>query len=464
MKQENIYNFYDFNAVISFSISDKDKVRFTGYYGRDNYHNFNEGVDRNNFINWGNSILNVSWDHIVNQDVFINSKLSWTNYGFNLSGSQEEYHFGLRSGVNDFNYKSELSFDKGRTNYSVGIEITEHQFSPNALVASYGSFDVDFFQFEKLNALEGGLFFDHEYSFSEKFSLSGGLRLSVFNQHGPYREISRNSLGHAEDTIYHPLQKSLAFYMHPEPRLSLKYQFSDGASVKASYMRIAQYVHLASSAGASLPLDIWIPSSSEIKPMIGDQVSLGYFRKLHELNFEFSSEVYFKNMKNKLEFMRGILVSSFDGAINDNIVSGYGRSYGIEFYLGRTVGKTTGWLSYSLSRTENRFDEINQGRFYPAKYDRTHDFSITLARKLREKWSASAMFVYLSGNAFTMPIGRYIIQGDFVNQYGDVNSFRMPAYHRLDISFTRKFMVGLRGSAGRRNSGRQRHRGEGAVT
>jgi hypothetical protein len=206
-------------------------------------------------------------------------------------------------------------------------------------------------------------------------------------------------------------------------------------------MRIAQYVHLATSATVSLPTDIWIPSTSKIKPMTGDQISLGYFRYFHNNDFEFSSEVYYKKMNNKLEFLRGVVYNSIFGNIEDNIVTGFGQSYGIEFYLRKKRGNFTGWISYSLSRTEQKFDEINSGMFYPAKYDRRHDIALNLTKKLNKNWSTSAVFVYTSGNAFTMPVGRYIIQGNIVNQYGDVNKFRMPPYHRLDLSLTRKIMI-----------------------
>jgi hypothetical protein len=206
-------------------------------------------------------------------------------------------------------------------------------------------------------------------------------------------------------------------------------------------MRIAQYIHLATSASASLPTDIWIPSTSGIKPQIGNQISIGYFRNFPLKSLEFTSEVYFKKMDNTLEFLRGIINNSIDGDLEKNMVAGRGQSYGMELYLRKLTGKTTGWLSYTLSRTEQKFDEINEGFFYPAKYDRRHEISLALVRKFNEKWSGSAVFIFISGNAFTMPVGRYIIQGNIINEYGSVNSFRMPPYHRLDVAFNRKVIT-----------------------
>jgi hypothetical protein len=206
-------------------------------------------------------------------------------------------------------------------------------------------------------------------------------------------------------------------------------------------MRIAQYIHLATSAAASLPTDIWIPSTKEIKPQIGNQISIGYFRNFPLLNLEFSTEVYYKKMNYQLEFLRGIVYNSFDGNLEENIASGFGQSYGVEFYLRKSAGNTSGWLSYTLSRTELNFDKINGGKFYPAKYDRRHEFSAVIMQKISKKWSGSAVFTFISGNAFTMPIGRYIIQNNIVNEYGKINSFRMPPYHRLDISLNRKVII-----------------------
>jgi hypothetical protein len=292
-----------------------------------------------------------------------------------------------------------------------------------------------------MNALEGALFLDDEFELSSRFSLAGGFRLSFFDHQGPYKKFIRNSLGQISDTLSYPSGKSLASFINPEPRLVMKYQVNSKSSFKASYMRVAQYIHLATSATASLPTDIWIPSTSELKPLIGDQVSFGYFRNIPEKGFEFSSETYYKKMNNQLEFLRGIIYNSIDGNMEDNLAVGYGQSYGIEFYIKKKIGNSTGWLSYTLSRTEQRFDEINDGFIYPAKYDRRHDLSLAFIRKFNEKWSGSAVFIYISGNAFTMPVGRYIIQGNIINQYGDVNSYRVPPYHRMDISLNRKVIT-----------------------
>jgi hypothetical protein len=438
LSKDNIYNFYDFNAGATLKISNKNTVSFSGYYGRDNYRIGQPGIKQQNQVEWGNRMASIHWNRRINFNDNLNTSISWTKYDFNLTGSQAEYYFGLYSSVEDYNIKSELSLNRKKNQIITGFEVTEHGFVPNRIKAEAGKFNLNFAQFGSLHALEGGVFINDEYQFSDKISLTAGLRLSFFNHHGPYIDYTRNSLNQITDTINYGAGKSLAFYSNAEPRVVLKYQINTSSSVKASYMRMAQYLHLATSSSSALPADIWIPSTSEIKPLLGDQVSLGYFKNFSKGDIEFSAETYYKQMNNQLEFLRGIVNISIDGNMVKNLAMGFGQAYGVELYLAKKKGFSTGWISYTLSRTELKFDKINEGMIYPAKYDRRHDLSLAFMRQFNANWSGSAVFIYISGNAFTMPVGRYIIQGSVVNQYGKVNSFRMPANHRMDISFTRK--------------------------
>jgi hypothetical protein len=445
--KNNIYNFYDLNAGASLKISGRDILTFSTYIGRDSYKMVQEGIKQNNSLKWGNSLGSIQWNHKFNDLNSWNTTISLTKYIFDLSGSQSDYYFGLFSSAEDYSLKSDFILINNRHRITTGFELTEHRFIPNRIDAQANNFTLNFGQFNTMHSLEGGIFVDDEFPVTSHFSVSGGFRFSFFNHHGPYSEFFKNSLDQITDTLFYPRNKSLAFYSNPEPRISIKYQINNSNSLKASYTRIAQYVHLATSATVSLPTDIWIPSTAKIKPMTGDQISIGYFSYFHNKDFEFSSELYYKRMNNKLDFLRGVVFNSIFGNIEDNIVTGFGQSYGIEFYLRKKRGNFTGWISYSLSRTEQKFDEINSGMFYPAKYDRRHDIALNLTRKFNKNWSSSAVFVYTSGNAFTMPVGRYIIQGNIVNQYGDVNKFRMPPYNRLDLSLTRKIMIKERWSS-----------------
>jgi hypothetical protein len=385
LNKDNVYNFHDLNAGFSLDITENDQITGSLYYGRDNYRLIQQGLSQDNALDWGNALAGIAWRHRFSTNADLHTTFSWTTYDFNFSGVHGDYFFGLSSAMEDLHLKSELNMKNGRHNFITGIELTEHRFSPSAIYANTGGFDLNIARAQNARALEGGIFISDLFTITPKLSVTGGLRLSFFNHHGPYESYTRDALGQITDTVSWSGTESLAFYMHPEPRATVKYQMNRESSVKASYMRMAQYVHLATSTSASLPLDIWLPTTRDTKPMTGDQVSVGYFRSIRNKSLEFSGELYYKRMFNKPEFLRGIVYSSLDGALESNIVQGFARSYGMELYLAGETGKYSGWLSYSLSRTENRFEEILGGLFYPAKYDRTHDLSLTLVRQLNDR-------------------------------------------------------------------------------
>ncbi len=424
------------NAGLNYRIGKKDHFSFSLFKGNDNYEFRREELLLKNYLNWGNTVASFRWFHSYNEKLTWSNSLSYTNYHFDLSGTQNLYSFEMNSLARNWRYKSLISRVKDSNKIFLGLELTRHNFIPNKIDVDAGDFNIDFLNFNSMYAFEGALFADYEFNLGD-FSLSTGLRYSFFNQVGPYKEFIENEFKSIVDSITYPAGESLAFYHEPEPRFSLKYQLDEKSSIKASFMRTVQYIHLATSSSVSLPTDIWLPSSADILPQIGDQLSLGYYRNLFQNKYESSFEVYYKHAKNQLEFLRGGITNSVNMTLEENIAKGKGQAYGAEFYLRKKSGPFTGWLSYTLSRTEKEFEEINEAKLYPAKQDRRHDLSLALIKKLNEKWNASAIFIYVSGNALTIPESRYIIQGNIVNNYGEVNSFRMPAYHRLDISFTR---------------------------
>ncbi|MCU0455191.1 MAG: TonB-dependent receptor, partial [Bacteroidales bacterium] len=273
------------------------------------------------------------WKHTFRKNYAWNTALSRTKYVFDLTGSQNEYYFNLFSSVEDYNLRSDLTFNAGIHSLVTGFELTEHRFVPNKIDARANEFLLNFGQFNNLYALEGGLYIDDEFPITGKLSFAGGIRFSFFNHHGPFRKFVRDPFDQVTDTLFYSGSQSLAFYFYPEPRTVLKYQVNESSSFKASYMRIAQYVHLATSASVSMPTDIWIPSTDYIKPMIGNQLSLGYFRDIRGQDYVFSTEVYYKSMRNKLEFLRGIVYNSIYGNLEENLASGTGRSYGVEIYI-----------------------------------------------------------------------------------------------------------------------------------
>jgi hypothetical protein len=434
---ESTYNFYDFNAGISHRIGDKDHLSVSAYYGKDKYGLTRSSVRGETNMNWGNAIVSGRWTHVFSDHLSLGTSISYSHYDFGLTGNQSDYYFGLLSSIRDYTLKSQFNYFSDRHNLRGGFDLTRHTFVPNDIEVDAGGLALNFLDFNELYAYEGGVFLEDEFRLSDQFSLAAGIRYSFFSQVGPYKEYIYDESSMVSDSIMYPRGESLAFYHHLEPRLSARYQVNEISSIKASYMHMAQYVHLATSATVSLPMDTWIPSTRNIKPEYGDQLTLGYFRNLFGKQYETSLEGYYKSSRNQLEFIRGVINNSLNMSLEDNIAVGNSRSYGAELFLRKKTGVLTGWVGYTISRTEREFERINEGKVYPAKFDRRHDISIAGIYQVNKLWSFSSVFIYVSGNAFTLPVGRYIIQGNLVNEYGGVNNFRMPAYHRLDLSATR---------------------------
>jgi len=239
------------------------------------------------------------------------------------------------------------------------------------------------------------------------------------------------------DTIHYGAGEMVKDYWHIEPRISARYNINTKSSVKASYTQNYQYIHLASPTTVSLPTDIWFPSTEIVKPQYGTQYSLGYYRNFKDNIIETSFEVYYKQMKNQIEYAEGALIEdNINNNTDNNFVFGTGQSYGFEVFLNKKIGRTTGWIGYTWAKTTRIFDDINNGDEFPAKYDRRHDISIVLTHQITEQLTMSFVWVYSTGNTATMPVSRYIIGGNIVNEYGPRNGFRMPAYHRGDFSLT----------------------------
>ncbi|MFN8206941.1 MAG: TonB-dependent receptor [Bacteroidales bacterium] len=435
--RDSDYNFYDLSAGLTHRLGKKDMISFSSFYGEDDYGLTRSSVRGKIGMNWGNALISGRWTHFFKDSLSLTNSVSHSVYRFDLLGTQSDYAFGIASSISDYTLKSQVSYLLTNHKINTGLELTHHSFVPNEISVNASGLMVDFLEFNKLYAYEGGIFADDEVLLQGPLSFNFGLRYSFFNQVGPYREYLYDDLSQVYDSLLYPAGKSIAFYDQLEPRISIRYQLNDYSSLKASWMRMAQYVHLATSSTVSLPTDIWLPSSATIRPQLGSQWSLGYFRKLFNNRFEASAEVYYKNSRNQLEFIRGVINNSLNMTLDDNLAVGDGQSYGSEFFFRKGQGDFTGWISYTLARAVRQFDKINEGKVYPAKYDRRHDLSLAAMYRVNDFWEFSAVFVYVTGNAFTVPVGRYMIQGNLVNEYGEVNNYRMPAYHRLDLAATR---------------------------
>jgi hypothetical protein len=288
---------------------------------------------------------------------------------------------------------------------------------------------------QKKYALENGLYFSDEQMFGQSLALDYGLRVSFFFIMGPGTFFTYDAEGYKTDSSVFSGHSVVRNYTGFEPRLSLKYQLNKASSVKASYTRMYQYLHLLSNSTSGNPTDLWLPSSNNIKPQWSDQWAVGYFRNLADNQYEASVEVYYKTMNNLIDYKPGA-----DIILNPNVESqllfGRGWAYGSEFFLKKKEGKFTGWISYTLSRTLRQFDGIDQGKSYPAKQDRIHDISLVGIYKLTDSWTLASTWVFNTGDAVTFPSGLYEVDGMMTPLYTERNGYRMPDYHRLDLSAT----------------------------
>lgn len=430
------YYFYDLNAKANYKLSENDHLYFSTYFGKDVF-KFNSSRFKIH-IPWGNFTSTLRWNHLFNNKLFSNTSLIYNQYQIEISGEQDGFGLSLYSDVRDYNFKSDFSyFPNPKHEIKFGVNYVYHRFRPGN--ASGKSGDV-VFEPTKLNekfAHEAGIYILDDFTISKRLKANVGLRYSLFQQVGPYTHILYDD-GDILDTLgIYGKGEPVQFYNALEPRASFRLKLNDVSSVKAGFSYNNQYVHLVSNSGTTLPTDLWTPSSKLVKPQKGWQISAGYFRNFHKNMFEMAVEAYYKSMKNQVDFREGY-TPDFLYDIEREFVYGEAWSYGLELFFKKRLGKLNGWIGYTLSKTEKKFPLLNGGEQFPAKYDRRHDLSIVAQYELNKRWSFGATFVYGTGNAITLPAQRYFVNQYVVNYYGKRNSFRIKAYHRLDLSATLK--------------------------
>ncbi|MBI4645311.1 MAG: TonB-dependent receptor [Bacteroidia bacterium] len=430
------YHFYDINAKANYRFSDKDRVFISGYYGRDVFSFNSKTADFKVDIPWGNATASARWNHLFNEKLFMNATAVFSDYRFEFGAEQDEFEFILFSGIRDYNLKLDFYYHPTiRHNIKAGAIYIYHIFTPTSVTARIGETQLISSDIIEQLANDVAVYINDEFDVNEKLNISAGLRGTMFQQIGPFDRYIKNQFNMTIDTLHYKSWENVALYKHIEPRASIRYAMNRNTSLKASYAQNYQYVHLATISSASIPADIWVPSSDIVKPQFSTQYSLGYFQNFMKDMFETSVEVYYKDMKNQIEYKDGATPADNVGDNADNYFTfGKGTSYGVELFLKKQTGDITGWIGYTLSKTSRLFDEINYGIEYPAKYDRRHDLSMIVTYNYKENWTFSAVFIYATGNCTTLPIGRYLIDGRIVNEYGERNSFRMMPYHRLDLS------------------------------
>jgi hypothetical protein len=433
------YFFYDMNLKMNYKLGDKDRLYLSGYYGKDefNFGNIEDGFSVD--MPWGNGIAALRWNHLFSSRLFMNVTGTYTNYLFEFGSAQDQFRFELNSGISDWGGKVDFSYyPSTRHTLKWGLDYTFHTFTPISVSAESNDVEFDTGLAQKLISHESAAYVLDEFDLNEKIKINAGIRYSTFQHVGPFtRYLKGDGISTQDSTRTYEKGDLIQFYHGLEPRISGRIKLNKNSSIKAGYAYNYQYVHLTSLSAVSLPTDVWYPTTSKAKPQQGWQTSLGYFKNFNQNMFETSIELYYKGLKNLIEYKEGALPND---NVNDNtdnlLVFGTGWSYGTEFFIKKKKGKFTGWIGYTWSKTERKFPDLNNGVPFPAKYDRRHDLSVILSYKLNERWVFSSAFIYATGNTLTLPSSWYVQDQDLLFNYGPRNSTRMAPYHRLDLSAT----------------------------
>lgn len=432
------YFFYDLNAKLNYTINDKNKLFLSGYFGRDKFLYSDNEAGFNTNIPWGNASACLRWNHIFNSKLFSNASLVFTNYDFSFSAAQQDFEAIIKSGITDYTFKYDLSYyPNSRHTIKTGVNYIFHTFMPTSVSAKQGSTVFDLGKKIKLYSHDAAIYINDDWEITQRLKLSTGLRFGNFTQIGPFTRYKKDAFGKIIDTVTYKQNETVANYNGLEPRVSLRYSLTKQKSLKASYSRNFQYIHLASISSISLPTDVWMPCTEVIKPQESHQVAAGYFQNFKDNNFETSVEIYYKTMNNQVEFKEGAQPSDnvFDNPDNA-FTFGKGWAYGAEFFIKKNYGKFTGWIGYTLSWTWRQFEEINYGKAFLAKYDRRHDASLVITYDASKEWNFGTVWVYGSGNRGTLPNGFFLYEGSLSNDYGLRNSYQFIPYHRLDMNAT----------------------------
>ncbi len=439
-------NFYDLTGKIFHRFNAQNYLTLSGYWS---YDDFKLGSDST--FSWSTKNLSLQWDHNFNDKILSTLTLASSNYNSAINNIQPINGFKYQNGINNLTLKYDININETeKTTYNFGLELSGSHIEPGSLSPDTTGGNI---LTEDLNdhlISEDAIFGQVETNLSDSWALSAGLRASGFLRFGPdksytydYDNIQGRYPTIADSAVYEN-GAIMTHYMGLEPRVSLRYLIDDNTSVKASFYRTYQYIHLMSNTTSPTPQDYWIASSPNIKPEIGDQFSLGYFKNLLNNKYELSLEGFYKTVANTVDYIEGA-----DVVLNPNLeaslAQGTGLAYGLEVYAKKNTGKIYGWISYTYSRSLRRFNSeiplkmINNGDYYPSVYDQPHNLSVILNYKLKSRMTLSANFSYSTGRPITIPISKFSYDAYLsVLNYSSRNAYRIPDYHRLDVSLTIK--------------------------
>ncbi len=447
LKDDKI-SFYDLNLKTNYNLNANNRIFLSGYFGRDVF-------DLDNIVKnqYGNASGNLRWNHVFNDKLFSNLSLIYSKYDYQIELEFAELDW--IADIKNYNLKYDFGYylnDKIRIDF--GASGILYGLNPGEVKPTSETSPINYLKLEQKRAFESGLYISAEHQLTNRLTAQYGLRYSRFNRLGGQfvtdyannqpviynSELDIYEEGEASGETYYIKNESIATFNNLEPRLGLAYQLNESSSVKASYTKSSQYMHLLSNTSAVTPVDVWTPSGKYIKPQLSNQYALGYYKNFKNNMFSMELETYYKTIDNRIDYVDGSdLIGT--NTIETEILNGEARAYGVELLLRKNKGKFTGWFAYTLSKSEQRTiggnaggPGINGGKWYNTPYDRTHDFSLTGSYKLDDKWRFSSNLVYQTGRPITYPDGQYQYEGLSIGSYSDRNESRLPAYHRLDVS------------------------------
>ena len=446
----NLAYFYDLNTKLSYSLNEKNNIYLSGYFGRDVFQ-LNDS-----FVNtYGNTVINFRWNHLFSEKLFSNLSLIYSDYYYGLN--LDIIGFNWDSGIKNYNIKYDFKHylsDKLKLTY--GINSNYYDFNPGKIEPTRPDSGINEDQLDKKYALENAIYIDAEHQISNKIAVSYGVRVSSFLRLG---NQTLNTYANNQPVIFNPnfqiyesaepigtvnysKNETIAKFENLEPRLAISYTFNENQSIKASYNRMSQYLHLISNTQSPTPLDVWAPSDNFLKPQLLDQVALGYFQNIKDDEYSLELETFFKKIKNRVDYIDGANLIANE-AIERVVLNGQARAYGLEVLFRKNTGRFKGWLSYTLSRTEQKVEGrtaietgINNGDWYKTGFDKLHNLAVVANYKWTEKWRFSANLIFQTGQPVTFPDGQYEYEGITVPNFSSRNQNNLPSYHRLDVSAT----------------------------
>lgn len=434
LPEDNIAWFYDFNFKLKHIINSKNKIFLSAYTSKDEFE-YRPLLASNSNMKWGNTTITARWNHIQNSKMFINYTLLHSDYNYSYLKLKSSNAYLWTSGLKETSFKTDVDYFINSNNHlKFGTNISYNIYLPGKIGKTDQDSNFNEFSLHQQQTLKMDFYISDKYKFSKNLDLNFGIRYSSLMNLGADEILNYNDdMSFITDTTYYSKGEIIKYHFGFEPRLSLEYRFNSNQNIEISYIRTKQYVHLMSNSVIGLPTDVWLPSNSYIEPSNSNQYSLGYFQAFKKLKINTSAEIYYRHSNNIVDFVDNADLF-LNNQIEKQLAIGESKSYGLELMLKKETGKFNGWISYTLSKTVQRVDGVNENNWYPAYYDKRHNLAVFLNYKLSKSFEISSVFKFSSGANVTVPVQSYSYQNDVYIEYSDRNAYKLPNYHRLDLS------------------------------